>query len=397
MDNIPTRTTNLIRHLNEIRCLRLVRRSAPMSRAEVARSLGLTRATSGNVVADLLDRGLLVELPDALESGKAGRPGRSIALNPDGAYFVGLDISSRWVAGVLVDFSGRALSQLTIPNARGALEPTTVAVTAADLARRLVIGASVPPAMVRGVGISVPGIVDGSGVVASARLLGWESVDFASLVSATLGAPWPVQICNDAVALATAIGALDTEEAPDILVLLLSEGIGSALIREGKVSEGASGFAGEVGHMILTTDLENSAAHTFGVLGGYNVFRRHLREGVSVQEGLERLAALPERGSDLRDDLDAWALVMTVGLINLIHILNPARIVLGGPLSTLFPLVREQVEPAVRLRLLNGLAMPPIEVAGFGEFSVAAGAAGTVRETIFLLSDEFAASISLKQ
>lgn len=396
MQELTTRTTNLIRHLNEVRCLRLVRRSAPLSRAEVARSLNLTRATAGKVVADLLERQLLIELSDPQESGKAGRPGRSIALNPDGAYFVGVDISSRWISGISVDFSGRALSRATVPNAADVSNPHSVAQIVADLSRRLVIGASVPADLVRGVGVSIPGIVDRSGIVASARLLGWQETDLASMIAENLGAPWPIQICNDAVALASAVGALDTGQSPDILVLLLSEGIGSALIRNGQISEGASGFAGEVGHMVLAEDIETGATRTFGTLGGYSTFLKHIPDDQPVDAGLDDLAALIEIGEPLATDLDRWARILSVGLANLIHILDPARIVLGGPLAGMFRHVREQVEATVGPRLLHGLKMPPIDISDFAELSVAVGAANTIRETIFLPSDRLAAGISLQ-
>jgi predicted NBD/HSP70 family sugar kinase len=392
----PPKPTNLIRHLNEVRCLRLLRRAAPLSRADVARDLGLTRATSGKVIADLMDRGLLIELPDTLESGKAGRPGRNVALNAAGAYFIGIDVSSGWITGVLVDFEGSVLSQLSTRNTPHFANPKEVAEIVADLSRRLAVGAAVSPKLIRGVGISVPGIVNRAGVVVSAKLLTWEDVDLAALVSATLGASWPVYVCNDTVALAAAIGALDTAESPDLLVVLLSEGIGATLIRDGRVSEGADGFAGEIGHMILSTDPEDSGDLSFGVLGGHGAFLPLLPSGSTITEGLIALSARQDSDPTLQKTLDQWSRVMSVGLVNLIHILNPERIVLGGPLSIMFHHVRERVEQAVRLRLLHGLKMPPIDVAGMEANTVAIGAAGTVRDTIFVLSHEHSAGTSLR-
>ncbi|RWM07650.1 MAG: ROK family transcriptional regulator [Mesorhizobium sp.] len=381
------KTTNLIRHVNETRCLRLLRRASPLSRADIARELGLTRATAGNVIAVLLEADLAMELTEPQEAGKVGRPGIRVALNPKGAFFVGIDVSSTWLAGVLVDFSGAALNKITIPNSRNFRDPETVAQAIADLARRLVVGAGVDTKRVRGVGVSVPGIVGRDGVVVSARLLEWEDVDLGQLVASSLGAPWPIRVCNDAVALSAAIGALDTHEPEDMLVVLLSEGIGAAIIRNGRVAEGANGFAGEIGHMVLSVRPEDAKSQTLGLLGGYSPFLPLLPDGQSIAEGLADLAAERDRGSVLEMKLETWAEVISVGLLNLIHILNPARIVLGGPLAVLFPRIQRRVDAVLRANLLHGLALPPIKIAGIEADTVAVGAAGTLRDSIFLLPE----------
>ncbi|WP_292144736.1 ROK family transcriptional regulator [Mesorhizobium sp.] len=381
------KTTNLIRHVNETRCLRLLRRASPLSRADIARELGLTRATAGNVIAVLLEADLAIELNEPLEAGKVGRPGIRVALNPKGAFFVGIDVSSTWLAGVLVDFSGAVLNKITIPNSKNFREPEPVAQAIADLARRLVVGAGVDTRRVRGVGVSVPGIVGRDGVVVSAKLLEWQDVDIGQLVASSLGAPWPIRVCNDAVALSAAIGALDTHETEDMLVVLLSEGIGAAIIRNGRVAEGASGFAGEIGHMVLSASPEDAKSLTLGLLGGYGPFLPLLPSGQSIAEGLASLAAMRSPSGPLEAVLDRWARVISVGLLNLIHVLNPARIVLGGPLAVLFNRIEARVDTVLRANLLHGLVLPPIEVAGVEADTVAVGAAGTLRDSIFLLPE----------
>lgn len=60
------------------------------------------------------------------------------------------------------------------------------------------------------------------------------------------------------------------------------------------------------------------------------------------------------------------------------HILNPARVFLGGPLAILFPRIEKRVDMALRANLLHGLALPPIEISGIETDTVAVGAAGTL-------------------
>lgn len=365
----------------------MLRRASPLSRADIARELRLTRATAGKVIAVLLQADLAVELTEPQEMGKVGRPGIRVALNPKGAFFIGIDLSSTWVAGVLVDFSGNLLNKIVVPNSKNFRDSEGVAEIIADLARRLVVGAGVDTKRVRGVGISVPGIVDRNGVVVSAKLLEWEDIDIGQLVTTSLGAPWPIRVCNDAVALSAAIGALDTHDTEDLLVVLLSEGVGAAIIRNGRVAEGVGGFAGEIGHMVLSANPEDAKSKTLGLLGGYGPFLSLLPSEQSIAEGLASLAAIRDPGKLLNDTLDTWAAVISVGLLNLIHILNPARIVLGGPLAVLFTRIQTRVDTVLQENLLHGLTLPPIEVAGIEADTVALGAAGTVRDSIFLLPE----------
>jgi DNA-binding transcriptional ArsR family regulator len=87
-------TTGLLRHINTARCMRMLRRGTPLTRADLARELNLTRATIGRAIGELLEAGLVTETAERAEEARLGRPGTTIRLNPDGAYSIGIDISS---------------------------------------------------------------------------------------------------------------------------------------------------------------------------------------------------------------------------------------------------------------------------------------------------------------
>lgn len=85
---------SLVRHINERRLLGILRVSGPVSRAELARRLSLTRASITGMIDDLLARGMVSERAreDSPERRDVGRPGIDIALEPKGAYFFGVEI-----------------------------------------------------------------------------------------------------------------------------------------------------------------------------------------------------------------------------------------------------------------------------------------------------------------
>ncbi|MBY3581674.1 ROK family transcriptional regulator [Rhizobium bangladeshense] len=372
--------------MNAVRCLRVLRRDVPLSRADIARELNVTRATVGNSIKQLLAENLVIDLNESAEANGAGRPGALVSLNPAGAYFIGLDISSAEINAVLIDFSMRVVAKRIVSIADRYHEPKRVIELLAALPKELVDVSKVRASRVRGVCISAPGIVR-DGKIISAPWLSWRDVDVVSAMSEAMKPSLPLQICNDAVALASAVAADSSEsDLSDVLLLLLAQGIGSAHLRQGRVVEGAHGLGGEVGHMVMGGRPEMAATHTFEILAGYQRFLPFIENGVPIPEGLAKLVTL-EGSPALDEALNEWALGLATGILNLIHILDPKTIVLGGPLAVLYPKVAERVESLLSENLVHGFNVPPISVARFGGDGAAIGAAALLRESLFDLPE----------
>ena len=97
---------------------------------------------------------------------------------------------------------------------------------------------------------------------------------------------------------------------------------------------------------------------------------------------------MTREGSPALDQaLHEWALGLATGILNLIHILDPKTIVLGGPLAVLYPKVAERVESLLSENLVHGFNVPPISVARFGGDGAAIGAAALLRESLFDLPE----------
>ena len=348
----------------------------------------MTRATVGNAIRPLLKEGLAIELTDQGEGGSAGRPGVLVALNPSGAYFIGFDISTTAINAVLIDFSMRVVAKRVLPIISEYRDASQVIDMLAELPGRLLEGTSVRSKQVRGLCVSIPGIIDKRGCVVSAPWLEWKDINLRAALSKQMKARWPIQVCNDTVALASAVRAEAAEtDMQDVLLILLAQGIGSAQIRQGRIVEGAHGFAGEIGHMVMGTSAKLASANTFEILAGYQRFLPLIPAGQSIPEGLAALSRIEKPTQRFTKVLNEWAEVLAAGLLNLIHILDPQRIVLGGPLAVLYPLVEQRVKTALALHLVHGFTVPPITVAGFGADIAAIGAAAVVREALFSLPE----------
>ncbi|TCL64098.1 ROK family transcriptional regulator [Rhizobium sp. BK251] len=379
-------TNSVLRHMNAVRCLRVLRRDVALSRADIARELNVTRATVGNSIKQLLTEKLVIDLNESAEANGAGRPGALVSLNPAGAYFIGLDISSAEINAVLIDFSMHVIAKRTVSIADRYTEPERVIELIAALPGELIEMSKVRASRVRGVCISVPGIVRGGRII-SAPWLNWHDVDAVAALSSAMRPSLKIHICNDAVALASAVAADAAEgDLSDVLLLLLAQGIGSAHLRQGRVVEGAHGLGGEVGHMVMGAQPGMAATHTFEILAGYQKFLPFIDERFPIPEGLAKLAML-DSPPDFEKALDEWALALATGFLNLIHILDPRTIVLGGPLAVLYPRVSQRVEKLVADNLVHGFQVPPISVARFGGDGAAIGAAALLRENLFDLPE----------
>lgn len=355
-----------------------------MSRAEIARELKLTRSTAGNAIKALLDSGLVVELDDIDAPNKIGRPSVGVSVNPAGAYAIGIDIGTRVVSGILVNLTMQVIHKVTVPNGTTFRDPKATTAKVMTVIKRLQAEAGLPASAIAGAAVSVPGLVATGGIVVNAPFLEWRDFPLQSLLTEQLPEDWQVLVRNDAVALATAEGTTSKgDQSGSLLVVLLAEGIGSALVQDGNVLEGAHGQAGEIGHTILPSE---TGPASFEMLAGAPAFVDFFGPDIPVDIAVsDFLTRLPDRRAELQ--LDTWCRHMAVGLANAIHTLDPQRVVLGGPLALLYAIREQQTLEALKGLLMPGFLLPDIAVTGYAADGAAVGAAATVLNSLFALPD----------
>lgn len=375
-------TTRLLRHVNALRCLRLLQGGQSLSRADMARALGVTRATIGHAVAALTGAGLVLETAETAPA-RVGRPGVALHLNPQGAHFIGVEIDTRAITAVLVNLSMQVTARRVEPTGPRFRDPA--AMTARILAMAGQLARRAGP--VAGLGVAVPGLVGRQGQVVNAPILGWRDFPLQHSLAAALPAGWQTLVCNDAFAFASAERAADSTPA-SLLMVLLAEGVGAAHLSDGRLIAGAHGFAGELGHMILSVPGPPGQGRVgkFEAMAGAAGFPAVMRPGTPVAEGVATLLA-SLNSPETQTALSLWARALATGLANAAHLLDPERIVLGGPLSALFPAVAAEVRARLAALMLQGHAPPALHLARYGAEGAAIGAAARLREGLFTLPD----------
>ncbi|WP_243658929.1 ROK family transcriptional regulator [Tamaricihabitans halophyticus] len=180
-----------MRRHNVALLMEMIARSAPISRVELARRAGLTKATVSSLVAELIQAELVRDLgPEP--GGAPGRPAGRLMLDPYGPVAIGLQFAPDHIAGILLDLSGRQIARDLRRFGLDTVSPTDGVHAARPVLRRLFDEATTAGRLVAGVGLAVSGTVsarsDSAGTVAYSPALGWSEVDARALVNAELHA-----------------------------------------------------------------------------------------------------------------------------------------------------------------------------------------------------------------
>lgn len=242
--------TTALRKVNKTLTLELIREEGPLSRADLSRALGITRSTMSLIMQDLLAEGLVREA--GLGSPHTGRKSVLYEFNPAAGFVLGVDIGGTNIKCQVADLSGTSLHQEhweTFPEntSKGFIRKLVAEIR--SMLRRVPLRES----RLKALGVATPGVVDPyRGVVlgASPNLPEWSDLRLGEFLARDFGVP--VQVENDVNAALIGEHVFGIGRGYKHLVyLVLSTGIGGALMLNGEIYRGATFGAGEVGYWLL--------------------------------------------------------------------------------------------------------------------------------------------------
>ncbi|HEY0259006.1 MAG TPA: ROK family transcriptional regulator [Lacisediminihabitans sp.] len=291
--------------------------SGHQSRADVARSTGLTRVTVSDLVADLMAEGLVIEMGQR-EGARPGKPATLIDIDRGAFQIVGIDLSEYSVfRGAVLDLDGTILGRAEIPLAGSTGQQAVDKVV--TLAERLVAMATAP---ILGLGVGSPGVVDLDGVVRSAPNLGWSGVRLRDILSERFGLA--VVVANDANAAVLAEHSFG-EATGDLMLVKIGHGVGAGLLVGGTLLYGSRFAAGEIGHVVVGTD--GGAECSCGKHGCLETWLATPR--------LDAKLAAAHSAGEREDILREAGERLGIALAPLVGGLNVADVVLSGPAGLL--------------------------------------------------------------
>lgn len=305
---------------------------------------------------------------------------------------IGIDLGGTDIKGAVVSATGEILRQDKVPThpEEGA---EGVADRIADLANALYAAHEINSDETTGVGVGVPGVTRKDGTVVIAPNLDWHHVPFRAMLAERLGTR--VQLDNDANVAALAEARAGVGEGCDTLALLtLGTGIGGGIIIDGKIHHGSSYAAGEIGHMVVLPDGPVCGCGKSGCLEAISATRgmiafaqRALDEGrTSSLSSVDRLT--PKTICDAAaagdalglETVDHVAKYIGIAVANLINLLSPDVIAIGGGISAAGSLILDPIVASANTNTLEGMfEHTRIELARLGNDAGSIGAAYLVR------------------
>ncbi|HEY7629112.1 MAG TPA: ROK family transcriptional regulator [Thermoleophilaceae bacterium] len=328
---------------NRQRVVSVLQERGPLSQADLARASGLSPATISAIVRELEADGRIER-----ESVRRGAP---LRLMPLPGFVLGFDYGHRHLRVAVADRSGRVLGEASkrLPLDHKASTGVKQGVT---MAKKLLAdaGGGLPDVVAAGMGLPAPVLGESHLVGSSSILPGWVGVHADEELAEALG--HPVAVDNDAN-----LGALAEmtwgagRGVRDLVYLKLATGIGAGIVVGGEIVRGAAGTAGEIGH---TTMDEHGDVCRCG--------NRGCLETVAGADTVLRMLE-PVHGPDftLHDAIDA-ALAGDAGcrrviadagrhigiaLANLVNLLSPELIVVGGELAGAGDILLNPIRDAV--------------------------------------------------
>ena len=353
------------REINRQIALNLIRAHQPISRADLARLMNVRRGVASLLVSELLSESLIFEGALGEAVGRGRRP-TFLYIDSRERCVIGVDIRASRTYILVTDLMGKQLgvvSSFQTNKDANVLTQELVKRIKQTLTDYEEVGAC------EGVGVVVPGMVDPAlGRVLHAPTLGWRDVSLRDPLAAALGIPVHIENSGKACALAQLwTTRSDVVASANSVFVSVSDGVGVGVVVNGELLRGRHNTAGEFGHVPLSIDGPRCSCGATGCWESYisnlatlsRYFGRDLsdprpRDAETAIFTIEDLIARARAGdAKALAAINSTARYLGLGLASIINSLDPARIYIGGEITTAWSLIEAIVRGAVRERTLT--------------------------------------------
>ncbi len=385
-------TFQLMKSVNKSIILNKIRTAEPISRAQIAKDTKLTPPTVSNIVKELIDQGLVVESDSGQSMG--GRKPTMLHINRTAFYIIGVDAGPDNIVSIVTDLSGTIIkrNEKKLPTR---LTNDTFLTYLKNSIHTIIAETPLNRSEILGIGIGMHGVVDvDNGTSLFAPNLGLTNVPIKEALEEEFDVL--IKVENDARAMALGEAWFGGHGDIDSMVAVnIGRGVGAGIVVDGKLYHGSQDIAGEIGHM--TIDMHGKVC-TCGNQGCLQTFatgsaianraqERLLESGVSEAMRLtgESVYALAKAGNTIYEEvLIETGVYIGVGLTNLIHLVNPKKIVLGGGVMNSAQYILPSIKQTIAQRALTPDAkQTEVVVTTLGEDATLLGAVSLLLVELF--------------
>ncbi len=396
----------LMKSLNRSLILNTIRKEGPISRAEIAKQTKLTPPTVSNLVKELIETNMVIESTQGESRG--GRKPTMLIINSKGSYIIGADVGPDSIYAVISDLNADILveTELKIP------VPITnegfLSLLTETIINLLGKDPSIKEERLIGMGVAMHGIVDvPNGVSLYAPNLQLRDIPIKAHLEDVF--KMTVRVENDARAMALGESWFGHgSKIEDCVCVNVGSGIGAGFIINGQLYHGNGYLSGEIGHMTIDIDGPKCSCGNYGCL-------QALASGPSIAEQMKKALAMGQKSvlserylgkfdqitsetiykAALEGDalsvhiLHQAGVYLGIGLTNVVHLINPKRIIIGGGVSKAGAYVIDSIKDTIQQRGLTQKAKETeIVKAKLGDQATVIGAVSLLLVELFSTANQ---------
>jgi len=364
-------TSGLIKNINKANVLDVIKKMQPISRIEVSKVLKMSKSTISAIVDELIEEGLVIENGYG-EKGTVGRKPIQLSFNPDARFVIGISVESTNSIGILTNLEGKILKKIKWETGIKEQAFNGIVKGIKELAEE--------DKNIIGIGIGLPGITDIQKGIVDAPGLKWSNFDLKKRLSEIFNYNIYVDNSVNYAALGERwIGCC--REIENFVLINIGNGIGSGIYVNGTLLRGNSYAAGEVGYMAIGED----AFERVYSYEDYGYFERKASLSAlveSVSKSLPYVKTMEGVVKEYKKQNPACVQAvsqviknLSMGIANIVSILNPEVIIIGGDILNYEIDIRQELKEKVKRIVPFDF---DIKVAQLGEDASAIGAVADV-------------------
>lgn len=342
-----TGSKELIRDINSHLVLESIVNNGPISRADLSKALGLTKATISAIVQVLIDEHLVIEIGSA--QTYKGRKPILLDLNQSGGHVISLDVSVDYITVLTSDLKGTHCFVKQYKNKGGSQEILPVLI---PIIEKTIKGLPSTVHGVIGISIGIHGVVHHNQVMFTP----YYSIKEDNL-SEALSEHFHVPVYMDNEANLSVLGERTFYfNYPNIINLSVHSGVGMGILIDDQLYTGYNGYAGEFGHTIIVPDGRPCPCGNHGCFEQYaserailiDYAKRKGNEEVSIDT---LIRAYQAQDSDAREVISQFVKYMAIGINNILNTFNPNLIIINSSFTMYIPDITRQIQDSLCNRM----------------------------------------------
>lgn len=349
-----TGSKELIRDINTRLVIETIVNNIAISRAAIAKHLGLTKATISAIVQDLINKKLVIEIGS--DDTSHGRKPILLSLNKKAAYVICIDIAASTISALLSDLAGEdcILKQVRTPK-----NPAALVNELSNLIESMRMPKDSAYGLV-GITLGIHGVVDG-GRVSFTPYYNLSGINLVQELQQRFNVP--VYMENEANL--SVIGEKSFQyDYSNIAYVSVHSGIGLGVIINDQIYTGFNGRAGEIGHTIIEVDGRQCPCGNKGCLEQYASERSILSEYARIKNlpeaDFEKFkASYVAKDPEAVKIMDKFIKYISIGVNNILNAYNPELVIINSAFSYNFPDILKQIEASLTSRMNSYVKIVP--------------------------------------